>query len=631
MMQTWMDFTAASTKPPKPSSNRVVLSLFSGAGGLDVGFHRAGFRIAACVEIDKAACKTLELNRGRYIDADCKILNRDIRDVTPAEIGIGEVDFIIGGPPCQSFSAIGRRVGGVDGTQNPQGSLFEHYCRLVQHYQPRGFLFENVRGILGANKGQDWQQIVSAFASLGYTLSYRVLDCADYGVPQHRERLIMFGAKGLEIRFPRPTCGPNSEQQLPYVSALSAMADLQDENEPSHSYSGKYGALLAEVPAGNNYHYFTREMGYPQPVFAWRSRFSDFLYKADPDKPVRTVVASLGAYSGPFHWKNRKFTLPEFKRLQTFPDDYEFAGGMNAALKQLGNSVPPQFAEALANAVLGQVFAAGNDVELLAVGEPIQLDARKYNKAKATRTKRIMARSVASHLHNSVSGTQAVNESQTIELFWQYSSLRKRTPLLQPSPNLNVDIHRILVMRKGGCCEIEVSRYDNEGIGAEPLLRYNLYFHQPIGGSLQQIACTLISYQPEDIAIAWDVIEDYLASCSGYRTMMDVYGHFTEPHPIFSLQMEVLSKQSSFLLRFAETFSKFEATTKVLPGRMLEQMYEDSMGQRCDLTSLARYLRGLRFDVRVNQTNSTIAPGYFRCCYPFTININKQVSVAWKD
>lgn len=116
-------------------------------------------------------------------------MHRDIRQLEPAEIAVNQIDFIIGGPPCQSFSAIGRRAGGIDGIRDERGSLFEHYCRLVQHYQPKGFLFENVRGILGANQGKDWQFIIDAFAQLGYQLFYRVLDCADYGVPQQTRTL----------------------------------------------------------------------------------------------------------------------------------------------------------------------------------------------------------------------------------------------------------------------------------------------------------------------------------------------------------------------------------------------------------------------------------------------------------
>ncbi len=161
------------------------------------------------------------------------------------------------------------------------------------------------------------------------------------------------------------------------------------------------------------------------------------------------------------------------------------------------------------------------------------------------------------------------------------------------------------------------------------MLRYTLDFHHLIGDGIKRIECTLLSNSAEDIPVAWDAIEDCLSSCSGYQTMMDVYGHFTEPHPIFDLRMEILTEQSSFLLRFAKEFSVFEATRKVLPLSFLQNLYGQE--QSFDLTKVARTLRELRFDVRVHETNTTIPPGYFRCCYPFTININKQVSVTWKQ
>lgn len=170
-----------------------ALSLFTGAGGLDIGFHRLGFDIIACVEVEPIFCKTLESNRRRYFSDTCQIICADIRQLEPAALNIEAVDIIVGGPPCQSFSAAGRRAGGVTGISDMRGSLFEHYCRFVSHFQPQAFIFENVRGILQGNKGRDWQEILSQFVSLGYSLFYKVLDAADYGVPQHRERLILVG------------------------------------------------------------------------------------------------------------------------------------------------------------------------------------------------------------------------------------------------------------------------------------------------------------------------------------------------------------------------------------------------------------------------------------------------------
>jgi len=619
-----------------------TLSLFSGAGGLDIGFHKAGFRIVACVEIDKAFCQTLEFNLGKRLDMHCQIINADIRRLIPEDIISEHIDFIIGGPPCQSFSAIGRRAGGIEGALNARGSLFEHYCRLVKHFQPKGFLFENVRGILGSNQGKDWERIVNAFANLGYQLSYRVLDTADYGVPQHRERLIMVGTRmGLNsFKLPRPTHGPDSLENVPYVSALQAIADLQDPSEPIHSYGGKYGRLLEEIPPGHNYHYFTKEMGHPEPRFAWRSRFSDFLYKADPEKPVRTIVAKLGAYSGPFHWKNRKFTLEEFKRLQTFPDDYAFAGRLNAELQQIGNSVPPIFAEYLARAVLQQLFGVPSGIELIEANDRLSFDQRKSGKAKFTRSRRIVingngqqpSQTLFEALNSSGIGlSEQVQVSHATETFFHYHSLRQRVKIPTPFPTAQGRIYRIVAQRDGPNCTIHVSSYNGKEFSKAPLLRYLINFHHPIGNGLERIECTLFSEIAEDIPVAWDAIEDCLNTYSAYQTMMDVYGHFTEPHPMFNLAMEILTQQSSFLLRFVKKFSSFAATSKIIPGQALQELYRDGKDDDFNLAEVARALRELRFDVRVNETNPTIPPGYFRCCYPFTIYINKQVSVTWKE
>ena len=615
----------------------IILSLFSGAGGLDIGFEKAGFKIAACVEKEEIFCKTLELNLGRYSKSNCQVLHRDIRDLQPSEISLERVDFIIGGPPCQSFSAIGRRAGGIDGIQDERGSLFEHYCRLLKYYKPKGFLFENVRGILGANKGKDWQVITNAFENLGYKLYYRVLDCADYGVPQHRERLILVGIQHGKFKFPRPIYGSDSPNNHSHISALEAIVDLQDPSEPEHHYSGKYGKLLTEVPPGMNYHYFTKEMGYTNPIFAWRSRFSDFLYKADPHKPVRTIVAQLGAYSGPFHWKNRKFTLQEFKRLQTFPDDYEFAGSLNTILKQIGNSVPPNFAEKLAMAVLQQLFASDLCMDLLDEEDQLSFDARKAHRAKSTRVKRLKNTEYLQLNLLEDSEYFLVSKKEFLgnlikyndTILFNYLSPKSRIQITQLTLPQTGNIYKFSFERAEEICSIYVSHYQNGSFINTPLLQYQITFDHLIGDGLRKIICTLLSGSDKDIPIAWDAIEDCLSRSSGYKTMMDVYGHFTEPHPTFTLNLDIFNKTSSFLMQFIKEFSKFESTKKVLSEELLKNIYPSD--KSFDLAKVVQELRELRFDVRVHETNQTIPPGYFRCCYPFTININKQISVKWKS
>ena len=268
-----------------------TLSLFSGAGGLDIGFHQAGFHAVEMVEIEERFAATLHANCGddRFFGA-ARPLCRDVREYVPP---IKErIDFIIGGPPCQTFSAAGRRAGGVVGTADERGQLFMTYVSLLKKLKPRGFLFENVAGITGANGGRDWLEICEAFRSAGYRVTYRVLDAADFGVPQHRERMFIVGTRDVEFAFPRPTHGPDSLAALPHYSAGIAVSDApQDEYEGPVGVNGRYGNLLAEIPPGLNYSYFTEKLGHPRPVFAWRSKFSDFLYKADPDRPVRTIKA----------------------------------------------------------------------------------------------------------------------------------------------------------------------------------------------------------------------------------------------------------------------------------------------------------------------------------------------------
>lgn len=186
-----------------------TLSLFSGAGGLDIGFSDIGFDIVSSVEIEREFCKTLEMNTGegkRFENSKVNCI--DIREFTSE--GLGQIDFIIGGPPCQTFSAAGRRANGVLGTTDARGVLFREYVRLLKELSPKGFLFENVYGIVGAQGGEAWKEIQESFSEVGYKLFFRILDAADYGVPQHRERLIIVGLKEGHFKFPRPTHGPDS-------------------------------------------------------------------------------------------------------------------------------------------------------------------------------------------------------------------------------------------------------------------------------------------------------------------------------------------------------------------------------------------------------------------------------------
>ena len=339
----------------KNSYSRIkTLSLFTGGGGLDIAFHDCGFKIVKMLELEAKYIKTLDANSqpGKYLE-NSQPTCINIREYFPSpEL---EIDFIIGGPPCQTFSAAGRRASGVSGTNDTRGTLFLEYVRILKILQPKGFLFENVYGIIGAENGKAWQTIQTAFQEAGYTIYYRILDAADYGVPQHRERLFIVGLKTGNYLFPAPTHGPDSIGKEPFYTALAAVKDI-NILEKELGIKGKYGHLLTDIPPGLNYSFYTEKMGHPQPIFSWRSKFSDFLYKADPEMPVRTIKAQGGQYTGPFSWENRRFTIAELKRLQTFPDAYQIIGNRSVSIEQIGNSVPPQLGRILALSILSQVM-----------------------------------------------------------------------------------------------------------------------------------------------------------------------------------------------------------------------------------------------------------------------------------
>ena len=200
-----------------------ALSLFTGAGGLDLGFHDAGFELAEMVEIDRRCVTALQANcgAGRLLGgATARCL--DVRQFEPSRSS--GYEFILGGPPCQSFSAAGRRASGVPGINDARGTLFAEYVRILTAVRPAGFLFENVYGITGANNGAAWRDIQEAFRAAGYRLFCRILDTADYGVPQHRERLIIVGVREGEFRFPRRLMAPTPDLGGPTSAHGTAVA-----------------------------------------------------------------------------------------------------------------------------------------------------------------------------------------------------------------------------------------------------------------------------------------------------------------------------------------------------------------------------------------------------------------------
>jgi DNA (cytosine-5)-methyltransferase 1 len=346
-------------------SDLPAISLFSGAGGLDLGVERAGYRVRASVELDRDASETL-----RRSFPGSTVLERDIRTLPAEEIlaaanlARGDAALLVGGPPCTPFSKSGNWLEYKRKGLDPEASLLDHYLRVLYGTLPVTFLLENVYGLAYRNHNAPWlEKLLVAARDLGYQVRYRVLLAADYGVPQRRQRLFVLGSREDEPGFPDPTHSGPHETRTSYDRALSAhvttgeaIGDLEERDdlfEPEEVVNGKYGHLLPGIPPGDNYLFYTAKRGHPAPLFGWRKRFWSFLLKLSPDEPSPTIQAQPGPYVGPFHWRNRRLRLPEIKRLQTFPDDYEIVGSRRSAQVQIGNAVPPLLAEQIAGVLSG--------------------------------------------------------------------------------------------------------------------------------------------------------------------------------------------------------------------------------------------------------------------------------------
>jgi len=361
---------------PEPFANKLLItegkkdcvSLFSGILGLEMGLNKAGFATKIAIDIDETARETVCLN---FPDLDYIV--KDVSEVTSSFIlgraGIerGELDLLSGGPPCQPFSKSGLRKG----LDDSKGLLFECYRELLEGLQPRAFVLENVRGITSTRKGRDFRRILEEFRKTGYTLYWKILDAANYGVPQFRQRLFIIGfRKSIKFSFPEQTNGSPDEvgsKLKPYVTVQDAIRNLRNVKDYP-PYRGKYAHLLKDIPEGLNYSYYCKERGHPNPLFKWRSKFWNFLLKIERKRPSLTIHANPGNNTGPFHWENRKLSICELKRLQTIPDWFEMKGSYLTKHRHIGNAVPPLLA-----------FHVGAKISE-ALDEECQIDKSKYQK-----------------------------------------------------------------------------------------------------------------------------------------------------------------------------------------------------------------------------------------------------------
>ena len=352
------------------ASNRDVISLFSGAMGLDIGMSNAGLNVVVGQDFDVSCVETMKANGHN-------VLSGDIRDIQPQELldiaglQIGEPFMICGGPPCQPFSTAGKRLG----INDPRGSLFMDFIRMIDYIRPRFFVMENVKGIMSAplkhvptaerdesdpeqRPGTVLDVILAEFNKLGYKTVYGLLDAVNYGVPQFRERFVLIGSRdGEDIFLPVPTHFQTHQNPIyRWKTVGDAIRDLEDDKSECATLSAERKKYLHMVPEGGNWkdlpeNLIPDAMGGAYESGGGKVGFYRRLSYAQPSPTITTSPAQKATML--CHPKfDRPLSVKEYARIQQFPDDWVFVGTTAAKYRQIGNAVPVGLGTAIGMAVL---------------------------------------------------------------------------------------------------------------------------------------------------------------------------------------------------------------------------------------------------------------------------------------
>lgn len=350
--------------------NRNVISLFSGAMGLDIGLARAGLNIVIGQDFDKSCVETMQANGH-------EVLCGDIREIKApdllAETGmkVGEPFLICGGPPCQPFSTAGKRLG----INDPRGSLFMDFIRMIDYIKPRFFVMENVKGIISSplkhvpieeRDGSDPEQqlgtvldvILNEFNKLNYKTVYGVLDAVNYGVPQFRERFVLIGSRDNEdIFLPVPThFAVHQNEKYKWQSLSSAIRDIEDAPGICESFSQERLKYLRLVPEGGNWRNLPKKMIEEAMGGAYRSGGGKvgFYRRLSYSEPCPTLVTSpvQKATMMCHPTQDRPLSIREYARIQQFPEEWVFTGTVASQYRQIGNAVPVGLAEQIGKAII---------------------------------------------------------------------------------------------------------------------------------------------------------------------------------------------------------------------------------------------------------------------------------------
>ena len=339
-----------------------IVSIFSGVGGIDMGFEKMGFETVFASDIWERACESLKKNFPTSEVVCDNIENIDFKKIRKTHKNI---DGLVGGPPCPPFSKSRfYRKEKERGIDDEDGFMtVSNYFRAVEELNPKFFFFENVHGFVFKPHRSALELVEKESERLGYKIFHDVFNAADYGVPQIRQRFICIGVKRemKDFIIPKQT---HSNPNKPVAGTKNWITSGDVLNNIDHDLpedykmeaGSKHKELLKQIPPGDNYLFFTKERNHPIPVFKWRSRYWSFLLKLSPEKPSWTIQASHSNNMGPFHWKNRFLRIEEIKRLQTFDDNHIFLGSYKEQWRQIGNAVPPELASKFALEIKKQYF-----------------------------------------------------------------------------------------------------------------------------------------------------------------------------------------------------------------------------------------------------------------------------------
>ena len=329
----------------KAQKNYSVVELFAGAGGLALGLEEAGFHSSGLVELDKYACQTLRKNRPNW-----NVIEKDIIAVAEqgikefVDIPLGELDLLSGGYPCQAFSYAGKKMGLSDA----RGTMFYYYAQILKQLLPKMFLAENVRGLVNHDNGRTLALMLKVFSDIGYTVKWQVLRALDYDVAQKRERIVLVGIRNdLVEKYNLGYCLPQ-----PYGYELSLKDILQNvPKSDGAKYPESKKKVLDLVPPGG----YWRDL--PDDVakeYMGKSYYSGggrtgMARRLSWDEPSLTLTCSPAQKQTErcHPDQTRPFTVREYARIQSFPDNWEFDCSISNAYKQIGNAVPVNMAKAI--------------------------------------------------------------------------------------------------------------------------------------------------------------------------------------------------------------------------------------------------------------------------------------------